>query len=120
MEDTVRRLAKHLGASSVEGTGHGASFMIEDGQGAQLRLNIEGTGQRVMAVLDDPDGTTRCSLDLAPVSEAFEDADFPGRVNLRVGNQLVHIDSQPSLGIEVESIAVDQRTRSQRLASRAP
>lgn len=115
MDDTIRRLAKVLGATSIEANGPDARFMIEDAQGATLRANVEHTSQRFMAVLVDPAGVTRCSIDLAPITEAFEERRFPGRVTLRVGHQLVHIDSQPSLGLQVESIDPAHRLESQRL-----
>lgn len=114
MDDTIRRLAKTLGATSLQAAGHEAGFLVQDDQGAQLRVNLELTSQRLMATLVDPAGTTRCSLDMAPVTEAFEDPSCPGRVTLRIGHQLVHLDGQPSIGIELESIPTDQRGKSQR------
>ena len=54
-----------------------------------------------MATLVDANGITRCSVDVAPVSKVKEDLSFPGRVTLYVGKTLVHIDSQPSLAIEL-------------------
>lgn len=114
MEETVRRLAKLLGATSVEAAGHDAHISVLDEKGAELRLSIKGAAQRMMAVLVDATGTTRVSLDVAPVTLAFEERDFPGRVTLRVGFQLVHLDGQPEVGIEVESI--DERAASERRA----
>ncbi len=117
MEETVRQLAKLLGATSVEAAGHDATILVRDPQGAELRLSIKGASQRMMAVLVDATGTTRISLDLAPVTLAFEDRDYPGRVTLRVGYQLVHLDGQPEVGIEVESLDFEQRSASQRLVA---
>lgn len=114
MDDTIRRLAKVLGASSLQASGHEAGFQVQDESGAQLHVNLELTSQRLMATLVDAAGTTRCSLDMAPVTEAFEDPECPGRVTLRIVHQLVHLDGRPSIGIEVESIPVDQRGKSQR------
>jgi hypothetical protein len=120
MQDTVRRLAKLLGASSIEASGNNdARFMVQDASGAKLRASIEATSQRFMAVLVDSLGITRCTLDLAPITEAFEEPRYPGRVTLRVGQQLIHIDSQPSLGLEVESIDPKDRAKSQRLRAMA-
>lgn len=116
MEETVRQLAKLLGATEVECAGHDAHLKVVDAEGAELRLSLKVGAQRMMAVLVDPSGMTRCSIDMAPVSFAFEEREFPGRVTLRVGYQLVHLDGQPSVGIEVESLDLEERTRSQRLA----
>lgn len=101
MEETIRRIAKVLGAKGVEASGHDSRFQVTDTQGAQLKVSIEGTQQRIMGVLDDAGGITRCDLDLAPVSHVTEDPKHPGRVTLHVGNILVHLDSQPSLAIEI-------------------
>lgn len=117
MEETVRQLAKFLGATSVEAAGHDAIISVRDSKGAELRLSIKGSSQRMMAVLKDPSGTTRCSLDLAPVTIAFEEREYPGRVTLRVGYQLVHLDGQPEVGIEVESLDLEKRAPSQRLVA---
>jgi hypothetical protein len=115
MEETVRRLTRILGAMIVESSGHETTFAVHDEQGAQLRCTLSLASQHLMAVLVDPRGTTRCSLDLGPVTEAFERPELPGRVTLRVGHQLVHLDGQPSVGLEVESIPVEDRDKSQRL-----
>lgn len=117
MEETVRHLAKLLGATSVEAAGHDAIISVRDAKGAELRLCIKGAAQRMMAVLKDASGTTRISLDLAPVTLAFEEREYPGRVTLRVGYQLVHLDGQPEVGIEVESLDIEQRAPSQRLVA---
>ena len=114
MEEAIRRLTKYLGASLVEVAGHDVRFMVEGDRGAKLRVNIEGDQQRFMATLMDKTGVVRCSLDLAPISEAFQTPGHEDRVTLRVGNQLLHIDSKPSLGLEVESIDLNDRDESQR------
>ncbi len=115
MEAAVRRLTKFLGASLVEVAGRDVRFMVEGDDGAKLRVNIEGDQQRFMATLMDETGIIRCSLDLAPISEAFKTPGHDHRVTLRVGSQLVHIDSRPTLGLELESIDLDHRTESQRM-----
>ena len=115
MEDTIKRLGKVLGASSMEAAGHDARFSVMDESGYKLRVSIEGQTQRFMATLTDANNRTRCSIDLAPVTEAFEEPSFAGRVTLRVGHQLVHLDSQPNVGIEVESIEPEHRSKSQRM-----
>jgi hypothetical protein len=115
VEETIKRLGKVLGASSMEAAGHDARFSVEDDSGFKLRVSIEGASQRFMATLTDAGGKTRCTVDLAPVTEAFEEPNFEGRVTLRVGHQLVHLDSLPTVGIEVESIEPEHRAESQRL-----
>lgn len=114
MEDTLRRMAKILGATQVQSGGHDTSFVVQDGQGTQLRVTVVAEGQRLMAVLVDAHGVTRTSLDMAPVSESFEDPATPGRVSLRIGHQLLHLDGQPTIGVEVESLPIEQRGKSQR------
>lgn len=115
MEDTIKRLGKVLGAGSMEAAGHDARFSVVDEEGFKLRVSIEGQSQRFMATLTDGSGKTRCSIDLAPVTEAYEEPSFDGRVTIRVGHQLVHLDSQPNVGIEVESIEPEHRSKSQRM-----
>jgi hypothetical protein len=115
VEETVRRLTRILGATTVETSGHETTFVIHDEQGGELRCSITLGTQHLMAVLVDPAGTTRCSLDLGPVTEAFERPEIPGRVTMRVGHQLVHLDGLPSVGLEIESIAVEDRDKNQRL-----
>lgn len=115
MEETIRRLTKVLGASTVEAAGHDVRFSIEDDKGAKLHVNLEGDQQRVMVTLRDGTGVLRCSLDMAPVSEAFEEPAYPGRITLRIGNQLLHIENEPNLALELESISPDRRTMSQRM-----
>jgi hypothetical protein len=101
MDFTYQRLAKVLGATAVEGSGPNARFMVHGPAGGLLKVSVEGNEQRVMAVLTDAAGVTRCTLDVAPVTHATEDAAFPGRVTLHVGNLLIRLDSQPSLAVEV-------------------
>lgn len=114
MEETIRHLTRVLGAKNVQAAGHETMFAVEDEKGAKLRCSITGTTQHMMLVLVDPNGTTRTTLDVGPVTEAFEEPDTPGRVTLRVGNQLVHVDGQPSVGIEIESIKPADRHKSAR------
>ena len=101
MRDTVRHLAKVLGATGTEGAGNDARFAVDGADGARLKVSVEGDAQRLMAVLVDPRGVTRCTLDVAPVAKAVEDASTPGRVTLHVGKLHVHLDSRPTLAIEV-------------------
>jgi hypothetical protein len=115
VEETIRRLTKVLSASSVEAAGHDVRFSVEDDSGAKLHVNLEGDPQRIMVTLRDGGGVVRCSFDMAPVSEAFEEPAFPGRITLRVGNQLLHIENEPNLAVELESIPPDKRSMSQRL-----
>lgn len=115
MEETIRRLTKILGASQVEAAGHDVRFAVEDQSGAKLHVSLEGEAQRVMVTLIDPNGAVRCSLDMAPVSEAFEEPKFPGRVTLRIGNQLLHLENEPNLAIEFESIEPEYRNQSARM-----
>lgn len=103
MEETIGRLTRVLGAVAVETSKEETSFVVVDGAGAQLRCTIAPATQRLMVVLVDPLGTTRCSVDVGPVTGCFEAPDVPGRVTLRVGQQLVHLDGRESVGIEVES-----------------
>ncbi|MEW6430266.1 MAG: hypothetical protein AB1730_02055 [Myxococcota bacterium] len=103
MEDTTKRLAKVLGATGVESMGHDVRFSVESKDGTRLRVNIEGQQQRLMAVLTDANGVTRADLDVAPVQKVTEDPAFPGRVTLHVGAQMIHIDSQPTLAVEIIS-----------------
>lgn len=115
MEETIKRMAKILGAGQILTGGHDTCFVVQDASGTQLRVTVVADNQRVMAVLVDPNGTTRCSLDMAPVSEAFEEPECPGRVSLRIGYQLLHLDGRPNVGIEVESLPIEERGKSQRL-----
>lgn len=103
MDDTIRRLARVLGASSIESIGHDVRFVVEGSDGSKLKGSIEGERQRFMAVLVDPKGITRSSIDVAPVSAVLEDSAFPGRVILNVGSLLINLESRPTLAIEVLS-----------------
>ena len=103
METTVRRLAKILGASGVEGAGHDARFIVEGVNGDVLRVSLEGQQQRLMAVLQCAHGRTRCTVDVAPVTRVTEDVNTPGRATLHIGHMLIHIDSDPALSIEIVS-----------------
>jgi len=103
MDFTYTRLAKVLGATAVEGSGPNARFAVHGPAGGVLKVSAEGNEQRVMAVLLDAAGVTRCTVDVAPVTHVTEDPGFPGRVTLHVGSTLVIIDSKPSLAIEVTS-----------------
>lgn len=101
METTISRLAKILGASGLEGSGHDARFAVEGARGGRLKIAIEGAQQRFMGVLMDEAGVTRATIDVAPVTSVTEDPNFPGRVTLHFGKILIHIDSKPTLAIEV-------------------
>lgn len=101
MEDTVKRLAKVLGATGLESMGHDVRFAVDAADGSRLKVSIEGNQQRFMAVLLDSKGVTRSSLDVAPVKKVTEDAAFPGRVTLHVGTLMIHIETKPSLAVEV-------------------
>ena len=103
METTVRRLAKILGASGVEGAGHDARFIVEGVNGDCLRVSVEGQQQRLMAVLQCSAGRTRATVDVAPVSKVTEDVNVPGRATLHIGHMLIHLDSDPALSIEIET-----------------
>jgi len=105
MELTVSTLAKHLGATGIESSGGDARFAVHGAQGGHLKVAISGRQQRFMGVLLDATGVTRCSIDVAPVAHVTEDAAFPGRVTLHVGKTLIHIDTIPSIAIEVHTIA---------------
>jgi hypothetical protein len=96
-------LAKTLGASSVEAAGRDARFVVDGPQGGQMKVSIEAGSQRFMAVLIDSGGVTRCSVDVGPVAHVKDDPKFPGRVTLHLGKTLIHIDSRPSLAIEIVS-----------------
>lgn len=100
MDDTIRRLAKVLGASGLEGMGADARFAIDGADGSRLKVAIEGGHQRFMCVLQDAKGVTRVDLDVSPVKKV-EDPAFPGRVMLQVGTLVIHLDSKPTLSVEV-------------------
>ena len=101
MDDTIRRLARLLGAQGVEGTGGDARFAVDGADGSKLKVSIDGARQRFMCVLKDGKGVTRADLDIAPVKKAAEDPGFPGRVTFHVGMLAVHVDSEPTLAVEV-------------------
>lgn len=103
MENTVRRMAKILGATAVEASAHDARFEVANSSGERLRVALEAEPQRLMAVLCDPTGQTRCTVDVAPVARVTEDPGAPGRFTIHIGRLHIHIDSQPSLAIEILS-----------------
>jgi len=105
MEQTIRRLAKVLGATGIESAGHDTRFVVEGGPGGRLQVSVEGAQQRLMAVLKDAEGVVRCTLDVAPVRAVTEDKQFPHRITLHVGNLQVNIDSEPTLAVEFISEA---------------
>lgn len=107
METTVSIMAKVLGAHGVEASGSDARFAVEGNDGSILKVSIEGHTQRFMAVLLDAAGVARLSIDVAPVSHVLQDPAFPGRVTLHVQNQRVHIDSKPTLAVEIVSHEAD-------------
>lgn len=101
METTVRRLAKILGASGVEGAGHDARFIVEGVNGDCLRISVEAQQQRLMAVLQDSAGRTRTTVDVAPITRVTEDVNAPGRATIHISHMMIHLDSEPSLSIEI-------------------
>ena len=101
MELTVATLAKHLGATGVESSGGDARFAVQGPLGGHLKVSISARQQRFMGTLSDGAGVIRCTIDVAPVAHVTEDSAFPGRVTLHVGKTLIHIDTVPSLAIEV-------------------
>ena len=101
METTVRRLAKILGASGVEGAGHDARFIVEGVNGDCLRVSVEAQQQRLMAVLQDSAGRTRCTVDVAPITRVTEDINASGRATIHIGHMQIHLDSDPALSIEI-------------------
>ena len=103
MDTTIRRMAKVLGACAVEASGHDARLEIANSSGERMKVSIEGDQQRLMAVLQDPLGQTRCTVDVAPICHVTEDATAPGRATIHIGRLQIHIDSQPSLSIEIVS-----------------
>lgn len=103
MEDTVRHLAKVLGAHAMEGAGTSGRFAVDGEDRSRLTLSLEAGHQRLMAVLQDSAGVARVDLDVAPITKVTEDPSFPGRVTLHIGTLLVHIDSRPTLAIEIVS-----------------
>lgn len=103
MDSTIRRMATILGASGVEASGHDASFEVASASRERLRVTLQGDSQRLMAVLQDPTGKTRCTVDVAPVARVTETPAAPGRATVHIGRLQIHVDSQPSLSIEIVS-----------------
>jgi len=104
MDNSVSRLAKVLGASGLESAGHDVRFSVDGAEGSRLKVSIEGDQQRLMGVMVDAAGVTRVTLDVAPVTQVTEAPGFPGRVTLHLGKTVIHIDTEPSLAIEVVSV----------------
>lgn len=104
--DAIKRFAKILGASEIDIAGHDVRFAIDGPAGGRLRVSFESDSQRFMGVLIDGAGVTRCSVDVARVAHITEDRNHPGRATLHLGNLKVHIDSRPTLAIEIET-AID-------------
>lgn len=104
MESTISRMAKRLGATSVEAIGHDARFAVVGAAGDRLTVSLEGQQQRFMAVLIDAQGVTRASIDVAPVNRVIEDETVDGRVTLVVRRLAIQIDTQPSLAIELSTV----------------
>ena len=92
-----------LGATEVEGAGGDSRFAVHASDGAVLKVSVEGHNQRFMGVLQGPNGVTRADIDIAPVTHVTEDANFAGRITLHVGTMSIHIDTQPTLAIEIVS-----------------
>ncbi len=107
MENTISRMAKTLGATSIEAMGHDARFAVIGAAGDWLTLSLKAQEQRFMAVLLDAQGILRTSVDVAPVTRVVEDPNVPGRVNVLVRRVMIQIDSQPSLAIEVGTVEDD-------------
>ena len=101
MDDTIRRLAKVLGATGLEGHGADVRFVVDAPDGSRLKVNVEGARQRFMCVLQDAKGVTRTDLDLSPVKKVVEDPNLTGRVTLQVGTLEIHLDTKPTLAVEV-------------------
>lgn len=103
MEQTIRRAAKVLGASTVEASASGFRFAVEGDQGGRLSVSMGGAQQRFMAILKDAAGITRCTVDVGPVTSVTEDSAFPHRVVVHTGNMLIQLDTAPTLAIEILS-----------------
>ena len=107
METTISRMAKRLGATSVEAIGHDARFAVVGTNGDRLTVSLEGQQQRFMAVLLDAQGVARVSVDVAPVNRVAEDESVDGRVTVFVRRMAIQIDSKPSLAIAFSTIESD-------------
>lgn len=103
MEQTIRTLARKLGATGIESAGHDTRFVVEGAEGGRLQVSVEGAQQRLMGVLKDANGIARCTVDLAPIRSVTEDKAFPHRITLHIGSVLIHVDAQPTLAIEIVS-----------------
>lgn len=103
MDDTIRRLVKLLGGTSLEAVGSDVRFAVDGADGSRLKVSIEGAQQRMMAVLMDAAGVTRADLDIAPILKVTEDPAFPGRVTVHFKSTAIHIDSKPTLALAVLS-----------------
>jgi hypothetical protein len=102
--DTITRFAKILGGNEIDIAGHAVRFAVDGPQGGRLRVSFEADSQRFMGVLIDGEGVTRVTMDLAPVAHITEDKGYPGRATLHIGQVQVHIDSRPTLAIEIETL----------------
>jgi hypothetical protein len=101
MESTISRMAKTLGASSVEAVGHDARFAVIGSTGDRMTVSLKAQEQRLMAVLVDAQGVIRASIDVAPVNRVVEDVLVPGHVKVLVGRMVIQLDTRPTLAIEV-------------------
>lgn len=101
--DAIKRFAKTLGASEINIAGHDVRFAIDGDGGGRLRVSFEADSQRFMGVLIDGAGVTRCTIDVAHVAHITDDRGHPGRATLHIGKMKVHIDSRPTLAIEIET-----------------
>jgi len=107
MESTIARMAKRLGATSIEAMGHDARFAVVGAAGDRLTVSVEGAQQRFMAVLTDAAGVVRTSIDVAPVNRVVEDEGAAGRLTVYVRRMAIQIDSQPSLAVEINTVEED-------------
>jgi len=101
MQSTYSRLTKVLGATEVEGAGGDLRFAVHAPDGAVLKVSVAGHDQRFMGVVMGPNGVVRADIDVAPVTHVTEDANFPGRITLHVGTMKIHIDTKPTLAVEI-------------------
>ena len=77
MDNTIRRMAKILGASGVEASGHDASFEVASASGERLRVSLKGDSQRLMAVLQDPSNAVSIASG-APGTATVVGSSLPG------------------------------------------